>query len=87
MVTKVNKLEVKSCSNMTVWFDALSVLDLLFSDDIELSDSDVSEEEDKGDARYLIDSPLVASDSFSLSEIIDEGLVMELCSYGASFLF
>ena len=35
-----------------------SVLDLLFYDDIELSDNNVGEEEGGGDASYLIDSPL-----------------------------
>ena len=35
------------------------VLDLLFNDDIELSDSDVSEED--GGVSYLIDIPLDAS--------------------------
>ena len=44
-------------------------------DDIELSDSDASEDEDEGDASYLTDSPLDASELFSLSETVDETLV------------
>ena len=40
------------------------MLHLLFYNDRELSDSDVSEEEDGGNANYLIDSPLVASELF-----------------------
>ena len=48
-----------SSSNMDKYFNAWSVLNLLFNYDIELSDSDVSKEEDGGDASYLleIDSP------------------------------
>ena len=56
------------------------MLDLLFCDDIELSGSDVSEEEDGGDASYLIDSPLEANDWFGLSEVVSETLVVELAS-------
>ena len=48
------------------------MLDLLFYDDIELSISDVSEEEDGRDASYLINSPLDASELFSLSEVVSE---------------
>ena len=47
---------------------------------IDLSDNDVSEEKDGGDASYLIDSPLDASELFSLSEVVSETPVMELAS-------
>ena len=50
-------LRSKFDSNMAEWFNARSVLDLLFYDYIELSDSNVSKEEDGGGANYLIDSP------------------------------
>ena len=56
-----------------------SVLDL-FYDDIELSDSDVGKEEDGGDASYLIDSPLDASEMFSSNELVSETPVVELAS-------
>ena len=61
-----------------------SVLDLLFYDDIELSDSGVNEEEDGGDASYLIDSLLDASELFSLSEVVSETLS---CGLGTSLQF
>ena len=53
---------------------------MLFYDDIELSDSDISEEEDEGDANYLIDRSLDASELFSSSEVVSETPVVELAS-------
>ena len=49
-------------------------LDLLFYNNTELSVSNVSEEEDGGDAHYPIDRPLDASELFSLSEVVSERL-------------
>ena len=62
-------------------FNARSVLDLLFYDYIELSDCDVSEEEEGGYASCFIDRPLDASELFSLSEFVSETPV------GTSFCF
>ena len=56
------------------------MLDLLFYDVIELSNSNVREEEDGGDASSSIDSPLDASELFSLSEVLGETPVVELAS-------
>ena len=64
-----------------------SSLYLLFYDDIELSDSDVSEEEDGGDARYLIDSPLDASELFSLSNVVSDTPVVELAFASLQFKY
>ena len=55
------------------------MLDLLFYNDIDLSDSNVSKEED-GNASYPIDSPLDASELFSLSEVVSETPVVEVAS-------
>ena len=55
------------------------MLGLLFYNNKELFDSDVSEEEDGGDACYLIDS-LDASELFSFSEVVGETPVVELAS-------
>ena len=46
------------------------MLNLLFYNDIDLSDSDISEKKDGGDASYLIDSPLDGTELFSLSEVV-----------------
>ena len=51
-------------------------VDLLFYGNIELSDSDVSDEENGGDTSYLIDSSLDDSELFSLSEIVVSELQM-----------
>ena len=56
------------------------MLDLLFYDNIELSDSNVSDEKDGGDASYLVDSPLDGIELFSLSKVVSETPVVELAS-------
>ena len=61
------------------------MVDLLFYEDIELLNSNVSEEKDGGDASYLIDSPLDASELFSLSEVVGETPVVELASTSLQF--
>ena len=48
------------------------MLDWLFYDNKELSNSDVSEEMNGGDASYLKDSPLDGNKLFSLSEVVSE---------------
>ena len=53
-------MELRSKSSLSMAECVWSVLDLLFYDDIELPDSDVSEEDNGGDPSYLIDSPLHA---------------------------
>ena len=58
------------------------MLDLLFYDDIELSDN---KEMDGGDSSYPIDSPLGGSELFSLSEVVCEIPVVELASGSLQF--
>ena len=53
------------------------MLDLLFYNSIELSDSDISEEKDEGDPSYFIDSPPDGSELFSLSEVVSKTPVVE----------
>ena len=47
---------------------------------IELSDSDGSEENDGGDASYFIDSPVDGTEMFSLRKVVSETPVVELAS-------
>ena len=64
------------------------MLDLLFlmTIAIDLTDSDVSEEKDGGDASYLIDCPLDVSELFSLSEVVSETPVVEIASAPLQFI-
>ena len=48
------------------------MLDWLFYDNKELSNCDVREEKDGGDASYLKDSPLDGNELFRLSEVVSE---------------
>ena len=57
-----------------------SMLYLLFYDDKELSDSDVSEDDDGRGASYVIDSPVNATELFSLIEVVSETPVVKLAS-------
>ena len=52
---------------------------------IELSDSNISEEKDGGDTNYPIDSPLDGSELISLSEVVSEIPIVELASTSLQF--
>ena len=69
---------------MAEQYDCQQVLELLFDDGFDLSDSDDSEDEDARESNYLGDEPLDLEELASVGEAVIQGSLDELTTRSTS---